>query len=186
MVEFLVTVGVYTNAVDFLTEITALVILVVLILAIGTAAHFRFGERIIDFSDSTIARLPGVGAVYKSFRRMGDVMLESDVENFRDVKLVEFPRDEVYVLGFETTRSPTSVQSAANVDGMTTLFLPLAPNPVMGGFLAHIPDENVHDVDMSVETAVSHVITSGIATDEPSGGGFSDGTGGENRGISGS
>lgn len=89
-------------------------------------------------------------------------------------------------LGFETNRSPASVQSAANVDGMTTLFLPLAPNPVMGGFLAHIPDENVHDVEMSVETAVSHVITSGIATDEPSSGGFREVTDGENRGISGS
>lgn len=183
VVEFLVTVGVYRSAVEFITEITALVVLVVLILAIGTAAHFRYGEQVIDFFDRSVSRLPGVGSVYKSFRRMGDVMLESEVDNFRDVKLVEFPHDDVYVLGFETNRSPLSVQAAANVDGMTTLFLPLAPNPVMGGFLAHIPDERVQNVDMSVETAVSVIITSGIATEDPAGREFRDLADEEKRGI---
>jgi len=101
------------------------------------------------------------------------------------VKLVEFPHDDVYVLGFETNRSPMPVQAAANVDGMTTLFLPLAPNPVMGGFLAHIPDERVRDLEMSVEAAVSVIITSGIATDDPEGEEFRGLSDEEKRGTAG-
>jgi uncharacterized membrane protein len=100
---------------------------------------------------------------------MGDVLLESGVENFREVKLVEFPRDGIYVLGFVTNHAPSPVQRSAQVEGMSTLFLPLAPNPVMGGFLTYIPDERIRDVDLSVEDAVRTIVTSGIATEEPEG-----------------
>lgn len=118
VVESLVTVGIYENAVHFLTEITALVILAMLIVFIGTAAHFQYGEQVIHYFDRTMARLPAVGAVYRSFRRMGDVMLESDVE-------------------------------------------------------------------MSVEAAVSVIITSGIATDDPESEEFRDLSDEEKRGIAG-
>lgn len=165
-VSFLVQIGVYQSVTDFLTEIIALAVLVMVVVTLGAIARFQYGQRVLDLVDAIIMAVPGVGVVYRSFRRMGDAMLESDVENFREVKLVEFPHDEVFVIGFETNTSPPTVQAAAEFDGMTTLFLPLAPNPVMGGFLTHIPDERVRDVDMSVEEAVRTVITSGIATEE--------------------
>lgn len=47
---------------------------------------------------------------------MGDAMLENDVGNFREVKLVEFSHD-VFVVGFETDSSPPTVQAAAEFDG---------------------------------------------------------------------
>lgn len=170
LAHWLAELGLYTNLHDFLTEIVALFVLVVLIVALGAVARFRYGERVIDYFDAVVGRIPGVGALYKSFRRMGDVMLETGVENFRSVKLVEFPHDDVYVLGFETAESPLTVQGAAGEDGMVTLFLPLAPNPVMGGFLAHFPERKVSDVDMTVEEAVQTIITSGIAADDPDAG----------------
>lgn len=172
LATLLAELGIYSSTHQVLTEVVTLVILVGLILAVGAVARLQYGERVIDYFDAVIARIPGIGAIYNSFRRMGDVMLESGVENFRSVKLVEFPHDEVYVLGFETAESPLAVQGAAGTDGMVTLFLPLAPNPVMGGFLAHFPDERVRDVDMTVEEAVRTIITSGIAADSPEDGDY--------------
>jgi uncharacterized membrane protein len=49
---------------------------------------------------------------------------------------------------------------------MTTLYLPMAPNPVMGGHVIHVPIERVCDVDMSVEEGVQSIVTSGVAVDE--------------------
>lgn len=184
-VDFLIQVGIYRNVVDFLTEIVALSLLMTVILVVGTAAHFHYGKRVISFFDRAVSRLPAVGAIYRGFRQMGDMMLQSDVEHFRDVKLVEFPHDDVYVVGFETSRSPLPVQAAAEQEGMTTLFLPLAPNPVMGGFLTHIPDERVEDVDMPVEEAVRLIITSGIATGDPENTEFRPLSDEERRGITG-
>ena len=173
-VDFLITVGIYENVTDFLTTIVALVILLAIIVVVGLLARIRYGEQLIDYLDYVIGAIPGVGSVYRSFRRMGDAMLESSVDNFREVVLVEFPHDDVYVLGFETAQTAIPISAAAGESPMTTLFLPLAPNPVMGGFLAHVPDERVRSVDMTVDDAVRIIITSGIATEQPEGGDYRD------------
>jgi hypothetical protein len=46
---------------------------------------------------------------------------------------------------------------------MLTLFLPLAPNPVMGGHLVHLPEDRVMDVEMTVEEGLQTIVTSGVA-----------------------
>ncbi|MFB6137617.1 MAG: DUF502 domain-containing protein [Halobacteriaceae archaeon] len=156
----------FPSASAFISEITAAVVLVVVIVGVGVVARNTYGESLIDVVDSLIVAIPGVGTVYKSFRRMTDVMMESDAQNFREVKLVEFPRDGTCVIGFETNDSPEVIREAAGVEGgMRTLFLPLAPNPVMGGFLSHVPDERVYDVDMTVEEGIRSIVTSGVAVD---------------------
>ena len=169
-VQFLLDIELISDATRFLTHIIAVFILGLLILAVGSIGRLQYGEQLIDYIDAVIVAIPGVGAIYQSFRQMGDMVLENGTENFQEVKLVEFPYDGVYVLGFETARSPPAIRTAASMadeDGMLTLFLPLAPNPVMGGFLAHIPEDRVRPVDMTVEQAVRTIITSGIATEDP-------------------
>jgi len=173
-VDLLITVGIYSNVVDFLTTIIAVLILAAVVVGVGLLARFHYGERMIDYFDYFVGTIPGAGSVYRSFRQMGEVLLESGVENFQSVKLVEFPFDDVYVIGFETSRSAPAVMSAAGETDMVTLFMPMAPNPVMGGFLTHIPPDRVFDVDMTVEEAVQVIITSGIATEDLEGGGFRD------------
>ncbi|WP_224335371.1 DUF502 domain-containing protein [Haloprofundus halobius] len=123
----------------------------------------KYGERAVDYFDAVLGSVPGVGAVYDSFRQMSDVVLESDVQNFRDVKLVEFPDDDVYTLGFVTTETPPRLTDATDHEGMLTMFLPLAPNPVMGGHLVHVPESKVHNVEMTVEEGVRAIVTSGVA-----------------------
>lgn len=171
-VDLLITVGIYQNVTDVLTTIIAVMILAVVVVSVGLLARFRYGERMIDYFDYAIGNVPGAGSIYRSFRQMGEVVLETGVENFQSVKLVEFPFDDVYVIGFETSQAAPSVMTAAGDDDMVTLFLPLAPNPVMGGFLTHIPRERAFDVDLTVEEAVQIIITSGIATDEIESGEF--------------
>ena len=36
----------------------------------------------------------------------------------------------------------------------------------MGGYLAHVPADRVHDVDMTVEEGIRTIVTSGIAVGE--------------------
>ncbi len=171
-VDFLISAGVYTDVVDFLTTITALFILATVIFLVGLLARVRYGEQLIGYFDAVIGAIPAVGSIYGSFRRMGDAMLESSVDNFREVVMVEYPIEGTYIMGFETAETAVPLKAASGEAEMTTLFLPLAPNPVMGGFLAHVPDENIRTVDMSVDEAVSIIITSGIATNSPEGDDF--------------
>lgn len=164
VISLLIELDVYYLLVEFLAEFFALIILFAVVMAVGFIGHNRHGEQIIDFVDVAIASIPGVGTVYKSFRRMGDVMLDSETENFQDIKLVRCLGEEMYVLGFETSVAPVSVEDSVGTEGMVTMFIPMAPNPVTGGFLTYVPREDVLDIEMTVEDGVRTILTSGVAT----------------------
>ncbi|WP_256299644.1 DUF502 domain-containing protein [Haloarchaeobius salinus] len=150
-------------SVMFVQALTIVVVLSV-VLVIGFLTRFRYGEAAISYVDGFVARIPGFGSIYDSFREMSEVIVQSEERNFRDVKLVEFPQDETYTLGFLTTSTPQPLQEAVGRNDMVTLFLPLAPNPVMGGNLVHVPEHRVVDVDMTVEEGIRTVVTTGVAT----------------------
>ena len=140
------------------------IVLLAIIMVVGLFTNAtRWGERAVDYFDYFISRIPAVGGVYESFRQMSDVMLESDTQSFREVKLVEFPHEGAYTLGFVTTETPPALAEPAGHAEMLTLFLPLAPNPVMGGHLVHMPANRVMDVDMTVEEGIRAIVTSGVA-----------------------
>jgi len=155
------------DSVTIVGGVTASVVAALVFLT-GTVAHSPFGDRAIGGVDDAVGRVPGVGAVYRSFRRMGDAMLESDADNFRDVRLLEFPTDGSYTVAFVTADTPDGICEATDNDKMTTVFLPMAPNPVMGGFVVNVPDDRLRDVDMTVEEAFRTVVTSGVGIDAAS------------------
>ncbi|MFH5800414.1 DUF502 domain-containing protein [Haladaptatus sp. CMAA 1911] len=137
-----------------------------LIILIGSIARSQNGERMIDYFDGMIGRIPGLGTIYVSFRRMSDVMVDDEADNFRDVKLVEYPTSGSYTIAFKTAQAPDSVLESAQQQEMNTLFLPMAPNPVMGGFVIYVAPDRVHDIDMSLEEAFRTIVTSGVASEE--------------------
>lgn len=169
-IQFLIEIDVYGQVIGFLGELFAVIVLIAVIVVVGFVGRNRYGERIIDYVDLAIAAIPGVGTVYKSFRRMGDVMLDDGSENFQEVRLVECLGEELYLLGFETGRSPDAAAAATDHEEMVTMFLPLAPNPVTGGFLTYVPRERVIDVDMTVEEGIRSILTSGVASDDAAAG----------------
>ncbi|SFR60579.1 Uncharacterized membrane protein [Halogeometricum limi] len=168
--------GVLDISRETMVELLTPAVLFLFVLVVGLLVNSsRYGERAVSYFDYVMSQIPGIGSVYDSFRRMSDVMLDSDAQNFRDVKLVEFPHEGAYTLGFVTTDTPDVLSTPAGYPDMKTLFLPLAPNPVMGGHLVHLPADRVIDVDMTVEEGIQAVVTSGVAI---SGGGDGDGVAG--------
>jgi len=116
--------------------------------------------------DTLVSRIPGVGSLYQSIDEMSGLLLDSDTDSFQEVKLVEFPDRGSYSSAFLTAEPPDVVREATaeGDEGMVTLFLPMAPNPVMGGYVLHVAEEHVYDVDLSVEEGIQSIVTSGVAT----------------------
>lgn len=164
VINFLIEIKVYSAVVNFLTELIAIFILIGIVILVGFVGRHEFGQRVVSFFDLAIASVPGIGTVYKSFRRMGDVMLDEGAENFQEIKLVQALDEDIYVIGFETASAPETVEEATGHDEMVTMFIPMAPNPVTGGFLAHVPRSKIYDVDMTIEEGVRSILTSGIAS----------------------
>ena len=169
--------GVESSTVLIIIQALSVVLIAILVLVIGTVAQQQVGENIINTVDSYVTQLPGIGSVYQTTRQMSDLVLDpsEDGAQFREVKLVEFPADNAYTLAFLTAESPPeSIGTAANNllgdESATyqTVFLPMAPNPVMGGHLTHVPVSRIEDVDMTVEQAVQYILTTGIVNTDAS------------------
>jgi len=175
--EILSESGVESETVVIIIQALSVVLIAILVLVIGTVAQQQVGENIIKTVDSYVTQIPGIGSVYQTTRQMSDLVLDpsEDGAQFREVKLVEFPADNAYTLAFLTSESPPeSVETAANrlmgdnSATYQTVFLPMAPNPVMGGHLTHVPVSRIEDVDMTVEQAVQYILTTGIVNTDAS------------------
>ena len=83
-------------------------------LAIGQGANDQtplkmaqfFGALATALPLALVGAIPAVGSIYGSFRRMGDAMLESSVDNFQEVVLVEYPTEGSYAVAFKTADTP--------------------------------------------------------------------------------
>jgi uncharacterized membrane protein len=148
---------------DIALELLALTIVAAVIVLVGFVAEATSRESLEDSLDSLMGRIPGVGSLYTSFNEMSDFLLSNDSQSFREVKLVEYPVEGSYTVAFVTASTPERLETATGDEDMTTLFMPLAPNPVMGGFVLHVSDERVYDVDMTVEEGIRSIVTSGVA-----------------------
>ncbi|GAB6880240.1 hypothetical protein JCM17823_25140 [Halorubrum gandharaense] len=156
---------------EVLVELATPLVLLTLILLVGlVATSSRYGELAVDYFDYVIEQIPGFGSVYEGFRQMSDVMLESDSQNFQEVVLVEFPTEGVYAVAFVTSETPDSVADPVGKGDMRTLFMPMAPNPVMGGHVVFVPEERIVEVDMTVEEGIRALVTSGVAIGNADGG----------------
>ena len=161
--EFL---GLGTDIDPVVLELVALGTFLVLVFVVGTVAEFRQGDELERVFDTAMARIPGVGSVYTSFNEMTEMLLSNDTQSFKEVKLVEFPVEGSYTLAFVTADAPAEIEDATGREGMRTLFLPMAPNPVMGGYVMHVATDRVYDVDLTVEQGIRSIVTSGVATGE--------------------
>jgi uncharacterized membrane protein len=152
-----------------LIELITVCVLLVVVLVVGFVAETgRTRGRLGESFDAVMASIPGVGSVYSSFDEMSDLLLDSDTDSFQEVKLVEYPHDGSYTVAFKTAETPTVVEDGAGHSDMVTLFVPMAPNPVMGGFVIHVSRDRVRDVDMTVEQGIRSIVTSGVAIGEES------------------
>lgn len=151
-----ITAGHHPIVASAITVLALFSIVVAVGVANETGVDRRFGGRV----GRTVEGIPGVGSVYTSFDRMSDALLASDSQSFKEVKLIEFPHDDIYSLAFITAELPAHVGAG---EDMHVCFVPLAPNPVMGGFMVCVAEENIYDIDLTVQEAFQALVTSGVA-----------------------
>ena len=151
---------------QWVLEVLAVFTFLGLVFLVGLVAQVRQGDEFERVFDSVMTQIPGIGSVYASFNEMTSLLLSNDTQSFQEVKLVEFPVEGSYTLAFITATSPDPVEGAVDHGEMTTVFLPMAPNPVMGGYVVHVSSDRVHDIDISVEEGIRSIVTSGVATGE--------------------
>jgi uncharacterized membrane protein len=103
-------------------------------------------------------RMPVVGSLYSSARRLIESLAGSKDSStgFKRVVMIEHPRKGIWCIGFLT-----SIIDISNTHTMATIYIPTAPTP-NSGFVVMVPYTEVQDTDLSVQEAMTMVLSGGI------------------------
>ena len=74
--------------------------------------------------------------------------------------LVEWPRREMWTIGFITGRTEGEIKELTHEDAVN-IYVPTTPNPT-SGYLVHVPRSDVIVLGMTVEEGIKFVISGGI------------------------
>ena len=139
---------------------TGIIALVVVIYLVGLVAAFVIGRRLIDIAHRVMELIPFVKGIYRTTRTavqlLGSNFDPEAGDKYTGVVLIEFPRPGIHSIGLVTSRMD-------NPDGgeFLSVYIPTTPIP-SSGFLVIVPDTEVMTTDISVEEAMSVVVSGGI------------------------
>jgi uncharacterized membrane protein len=134
----------------------------VLITFIGAVAAGFLGRYIIRLGEGLLNRMPVVRSIYGATKQILETVISTQSDAFREVVLVEYPRKELWVIGFVTGNTKGEVANRIP-ETMVNVFVPTTPNPT-SGFLLFCPRQDVIFLKMTVEEAVKLVVSGGIVT----------------------
>ena len=136
-------------------------VLAVLTLIGALTAGFA-GRLFLRMSEAVLSRMPVLYGIYGAVKQVLETMLTSKTDAFREVCLVEYPREGSWTIGF--IAGATTGEARAQFDqDMINVFVPTTPNPT-SGFLLIVPRTHVKVLTMPVEDGFKMLISMGIIT----------------------
>lgn len=137
-----------------------LIIAVVGLTLIGAATAGVLGRILLRWSERILARMPVVRGIYSAVKQIFETVLAKKSNAFREVVLVEWPRQGMWTVGFVTAAVEGEIKDLAGHDPIA-IYVPTTPNPT-SGYLMFVPRKDVVTLAMSVEDAIKYVISTGI------------------------
>ena len=131
------------------------VILIVLVYLVGVMASNFVTRRLVNYGQSLLSRIPIVRPIYSSIKQIADSFSASGKAGFKQVVIAEDPMKGTRTIGFVTNES---LDKAGN--RLFYIFIPTTPNPT-SGFLQIVKEEDVIQVDTSVDDAMKMVVSAG-------------------------
>jgi uncharacterized membrane protein len=123
------------------------------------AANF-VGRAFVNGWESLLDRIPVVRAVYSAVKKFAEMVFSDKSESFKNVLLIQYPREGLYSLAFQTSSELGEVQGRTGEEVVCT-FVPTTPNPT-SGFIIIVPRKDVIVLDMDVDEALKMIISLGV------------------------
>jgi uncharacterized membrane protein len=145
----------HNRAVGWIVDV--LVALLVLY-GIGAVAGRVVGQKLIEWVERGIARIPLVETIYSAVKKLIDVLRQKPGENQR-VVLIDFPHEGVKTIGFVMRTFP----DARTGEEIAAVYVPTAPNPT-SGYLQLLPLSKLTPTDLGTEQAMTMILSGGAVT----------------------
>jgi len=140
------------------------IIAAILIMGSGMIATNFFGKKLLKFWGQQVERIPLIRSIYGSVRQLLESLFLQTGRHFQRVVLIEFPRPGMYSIAFITGETKQEILDKTGKK-LVNLFYPTTPNPTSGFFIM-LPEEEVTELDISVEDAFKLIISGGILSED--------------------
>jgi uncharacterized membrane protein len=131
-----------------------------LITLIGFTTQLYFGKKILNLVDRVFLKIPFISSIYNGLKQVGETIMGRQSKLFERVVILEYPRKGLYSLAFVMSQDRDLV-SLITKQNMLYVFVATTPNPTSGYFLI-VPENDVTDLNISVEDAMKMIISSGM------------------------
>jgi len=138
-----------------------ILISILLITIVGGLSLSFFGRRILKLIDDLFKRIPFLRTVYSAIVQMTETFSKKD-DNKKSVVLIEYPRKDVWAVGFATKENTGEMAEKTNKK-LINVFVPTTPNPT-SGFLLMFPIEDVIYLNMTFEEASKFIVSAGTSS----------------------
>lgn len=109
--------------------------------------------------DRLFTNIPIVKSIYNSVKKVSDTLFSSNGNAFRTAMLIQYPRPGTWTIAFQTGVPGGEVQTHLGTE-FVSVYVPTTPNPTSGFFLM-LPKSDVIELEMSVDQALTYVISMG-------------------------
>lgn len=137
-----------------------IVLVFVVIFIVGIILKLFIMQTLISFFESIFERLPLISTVYTGIKQLVHAFSSHDKLSFKKVVLLEFPRKDMYSLGFLTSELPKAL-TPKQQERVYSIFVPTTPNPTTGYFVV-APEKDFTVVDLTTQEAMALIISGGI------------------------
>jgi uncharacterized membrane protein len=134
-----------------------------LIVLLGTGILLRnlIGSTLVGWWEDLLNRIPLVRSIYSGVAKgLTETLVSANGGSFSKVVLVEYPRKEMWSIGFVTATDMPDIDAVTG-EKQVCVYVPTTPNPT-SGLIVYVPMSQVRETDMSVDGAMKMVVTMGI------------------------
>ncbi len=140
------------------------VVFLVFTVIIGWVAKGLMGKSLLNMAERLVDQMPVVRSIYNGLKQIAETVFAQSETNFERACLVQYPKEDIWAIGFVSTRAKGELQAKMNDRGyqaVISVFLPTTPNPT-SGFLLYVPEADVIYLDMKIEDAAKLIISAGL------------------------
>ncbi|MFC1900261.1 DUF502 domain-containing protein [Chloroflexota bacterium] len=133
---------------------------VVLVYIIGVIASNIFGRRILSFGESIVTSVPLLRQLYRGFKQVSDSIsgYPGKKAAFREVVLVEFPREGMKTIAFITN----DIEDESG-NKLYAIFIPTAPIPT-SGYFEIVTEDKITRTNLTIDEALRMIMSSGMVS----------------------
>ena len=132
-------------------------ILTLLLIQLSGLIFSIIGKKFFDkLENRFLFKIPIFSSIYKTIKQIVDTVSNPDKNSFKKVVMVEFPRKDVWTIGFVTGESVDKKNNE-----YYHIIVPTTPNPT-SAYLLFILKNDVKNTDLTIDEGIKTIISGGV------------------------